>query len=133
MSRFILQSVTNSLTLLHYPPLRKGHVPMPCNKGKENYWILKQNINHWVYSHYKEISTLNAATVRKLIKVHSKIKKQSLSSKQERELLFLVCLRQGEALLQLLVLELALLPLWSPLPQLLLMSRSRQLQYRLHT
>ena len=81
----------------------------------------------------KQKSTLIAATLRKLIKVHSKIKKQSLSSKQEHELLFLVCLRQGEALLKLLVLELALLPLWSPLPQPVLMSRSRQLQYRLHT
>ena len=50
------------------------------------------------------------------MKVHSKIKKQSLSSKQERELLFSVCVGPEEVLFQLLVLELALLPLWDPLP-----------------
>ena len=58
------------------------------------------------------------------MKVHSKIKKQSLSSKQERELLFSVCVGSEEVLFQLLVLELAPLPLWDPLPQLLLKSCS---------
>ena len=67
------------------------------------------------------------------MKVHSKIKKQSLSSKQERELLFSVCVGPEEVLFQLLVLELAPLPLWDPLPQLLLKSCSCQLRSLLHT
>lgn len=67
------------------------------------------------------------------MKVHSKIKKQSLSTKQERELLFSVCVGPEEVLFQLLVLELAPLPLWDPLPQLLLKSCSCQLQSLLHT
>ena len=67
------------------------------------------------------------------MKVHSKIKKQSLSSKRERELLFSVCVGPEEVLFQLLVLELAPLPLWDPLPQLLLKSCSCQLRSLLHT
>ena len=67
------------------------------------------------------------------MKVHSKIKKQSLSTKQERELLFSVCVGPEEVLFQLLVLELAPLPLWDPLPQLLLKSCSCQLRSLLHT
>ena len=76
---------------------------MPCNRQTTNYWILKQNRNHWVYSYYNnKLLTLMAAKSRKLVKAHLQIMEQT---KQECELLFLACLRHDEALLQLLDLE----------------------------
>ena len=103
--KFIALSVTFSFLSLHCPPPPppKGHVLMPCNRETKNYWILKQNRNHWVYSYKNnKLFTLMAAKSRKLVKAHLQIMKQT---KQECELLFLACLRRGEALLQLLDLE----------------------------